>query len=248
MLFQKYIMTLIETSDEKIIPKRNKYWRLIWLGSIAIIAGFSYLVYLLNEVLHTAPLLKIVVPIVNLIIIIGGYFAAKELVPGGYSHLKQAICHLGRIRTKKGYMNLPSSGIFALIFFLQSLNLMLLGAKMLQFAQGSWVWVILTVFCYMSVVCYLLTGISPIDLFENFHTNMGLASVFCSTAFVLFILYMLWVLGIAAPWMPVFAIIISIVIFFYMKGYIQDYRYTGSLQKIWLLFINISFVLLYLTL
>ncbi len=248
MLLQKYFLTLIENSDEKVIPKRNKYWKVVWLASIAIIAAFSYLIYLLNAYLQTAPIIKFVLPIVNLILIIGGYFAAKELVPGGYSHLKQAICHLGRIRTKKGSMNLPSSGIFALIFFLQSTNLMLLGAKMFELAQQSWVWAILTAFCYSSVVCYLLTGISPIDLFENFHTNMGLASVFSSSAFVLFILYMLWVLGLAAPWMPVFAIIISIVIFFYMKGYIQDYRYTGSLQKVWLLFMNISFVLLYLSL
>ena len=248
MLLQKYFTILIEVNDPVIIQERNHYWRLIWVGSIMPLGVYSYLIYLLNSFLQTAPLLKVFVPSVNFFIIVSGYFVAKELVPGGYSHLKQAICHLGRIRTKKGAKNLPSSGIFASIFFLQSTNLILLGSEMFQMGRENWVWAILTAMCFISVVCYIMTGITPIDLFEPFHTNMGLLSVFFSTAFVLFILYMLWVLGIAAPWMPVFAIIISIVIFIYMKGYIQDYRYTGSFQKVWLLVMNIAFVLLYLTL
>ncbi len=233
------------TTDTESQNTRNRLWGHFW---ILCIVGFTFLGIVVFYYTRISPEFNRIQPyIVPTIFIstIAGYFLSTKMAPEGYSHFKQAICHLGRIRTKKGSLNLKSSAIFAITFLLQSGNLLFLIPKLIHYVPSNPAWIYITVACILTAITTLLTGMVPIDLFEKSHVRLGLVSVVSGTTWILIILYGLWLHGFGTPLINSLALSLNTIAILYMIGYFSHYRYTGFLQKIWMLIINFAVVVLF---
>jgi hypothetical protein len=238
--------TMINSAENaEQLKYRNRLWILYWTVVMSAFTGLGVMVYYFTAI---SPMFyaiqKILVPIFYFAAI-ECYFMAKKRAPDGYSHLKQAICHLGRIRTKKGSLNLRASAWFAFSFFLQSGNLLFLIPKMIKYIPSNASWIYITFASIFTAITSMLTGIVPIDLFEKAHVRLGLSSVLSSTVWILIILYGLWMHGLGSILINSIAVSLNLIAILYMVGYITHYRYVGFIQKIWMLIINFSVVLLF---
>lgn len=239
---------LIENENELLFQKRNRNWKIVWTTAMLLFIPYGFLIYYFNEFLRGFPILRAIITTTIFVVAITFYFLSTRAAPDGYSHLKQAICHLGRIRSKKsGSLNLKTAKNFAICMFLLSTNAYFLGSELIKLSSGSLFWTVVTVLCYFSGTTCTLTGISPIDLFEKLHTNTGILTVATGTTWMLMIFYTSWAFGTAFLWMQILAVIISITAGIYLTFYVFNVRYAGFLQKLWMFFINLRIFLFYLT-
>lgn len=241
-LLEKLIIS-VENAEQQ--TDRNRLWFRWWISIVAIFALIGVAIFYFTARYPMFYRVQfILVPIIY-VSAIECYFLAKKYAPDGYNHFKQAICHLGRIRTKKGSLNLRSSEWFAIAFFLQSGNLLFLIPKFLKYVPSNPSWIYITAASIFTAITTLLTGIVPIDLFEKAHIRLGLASVISGTVWILFILYGLWMHGFGTLLIKSLAVSLNSIAILYMVGYITHFRYVGFIQKIWMLIINFSVVVLF---
>lgn len=237
-LIQRY--TNAEPNHKRLFIN-DPYWFSFWTIYNAIILGSGLHIGLFLEI---TPVNYTILGYVGLFAMVACFFISKMLIPGGYSSLKQAICHMGRMRTKKGEKNLKGAFFIGLFFSLNALIVVILGMLLLEHAHEDISFRISAYLCISSAIFSILTGIVPIDLYEKWHLFCAFAYFIICNFWLLNLLIFLMLLGYASIYMKVMFVLVAFNGICYIIGYSKNYRYTATFQKLWLLFTGLSFVLL----
>lgn len=218
----------------------NPYWISFWTIFTIIIVGSGIPVRLFLQISSEGYQ---IVGYSALIAMTICFFVAKKLIPGGYSVSKQAICHMGRMRTKKGENNLKAAFLFAVFFSIEAILIIFLGNLLAVHAKEDLVFAIISYLCYFSAISCVLTGIVPIDLYERLHLFAAFVYLISTNIWLVTLMSLLWMVGKASLLMQIEVILVSITAVLYFWGYFTNFRYTAMFQKFWIMFVTLAFVI-----
>jgi len=182
--------------------------------------------------------------IIFLVIDLTSFALSMKMIPGGFSQAKQAICHMGRITTKKGAKNTRALFFFIIYGCFEAALVMMLGNIIAVYGATINFLLWIRPVAYIASVFGMLTCVVPIDMTYNGHMGSALILFICTNTIVNYLLGFLVVLAKLTALSLVIWIIMDIVCLLYIIGFIIDYRYAPTFQKLWLVFTNFAVVIL----